>query len=206
MVMAPRSSPALSGVGATSPFAKRAAISPALQSDRLAALLDKDEDEGAERSSSALMTAANLVNNYVGMVLLSMHYAFSQGGWISFATLAALTAFGAWTGDLIIESYKTIAKEGVSVPSYAQIGERCMGRFGKWLVIWSSVIETFFAILCMLIIIWSNAALLLPGVPLEYVIACCVLLSLPQTGCETSQCSPSSRPLASLACFLSLRL
>jgi len=72
-----------------------------------------------------------------------------------------------------------VASRGVSVPSYAQIGELCLGTFGKWLVLWSSILETFVAILCMYIITWSNTVLLVPGVALEWVIVGCVVLSLP---------------------------
>ena len=128
---------------------------------------------------SNLQTGLNLINNYVGMVLLSVHYCFAEAGWLGMLVLALLTAFGAWTGELIIVSYDTLAAEGEKNPSYLQIGERCLGPFGKWLVLWSSIIETFFAILCMDIIIWSNAALFLPGVPLNWVIAGCVVLSFP---------------------------
>ena len=121
----------------------------------------------------------NLINNYMGMVLLSTHFAFARCGWLALPLLAALTAFGAWTGELIIESYRRISEEGAAVPSYAQIGERCLGSFGKWLVIVSSVVETYMCILCLLIIIWSNAALLLPNLDLGWVILLCCALSFP---------------------------
>ena len=166
---------------AHSPFSRRHSpdvASSSLSAQKALPLLEREAMSPMARSSN-LMTGFNIINNYVGMVLLSMHYTFAETGWLGMLALAVLTAFGAWTGELIVLSYQTIAAEGVSVPSYAQIGERCMGNFGKWLVLWSSILETFFAILCMEIIIWSNAALLLPNVPLEWVIAGCVLLSFP---------------------------
>lgn len=134
-------------------------------------------DGGVRNTTSNFMTAINLINNYVGMVLLSMPYAFARCGWLAMVLLLVLTAFGAWTADLLIQSYKAISDDGVSVPSYAQIGERCMGRSGKWLVLISSVVETWAAALCILIIIWENAVLLLPNVGRSWIIGgCCALL------------------------------
>jgi len=133
-----------------------------------------------------LATFFNLINNYVGMVLLSMHFCFARSGWLALPALALLTAFGAWTGDCLVESYKTIEGERGNpsrAPSYADIGERCLGSFGKWLVVVSSIIENFFAILCMLLIIWANALLLaqtlVDDVDQGYVIALCIVLSFP---------------------------
>lgn len=65
---------------------------------------------------------------------------------------------------LVVRCYVLIEAEGKIVPSYAGIGERCLGSFGKWLVLGSSIFETFVAVLCMNIIIWNNVALLLPNV------------------------------------------
>jgi amino acid permease len=65
------------------------------------------------------------------------------------------------------------------VPSYAQIGERCLGRFGKVLVTASSIFEIFVAILCMNIIVWTNAQMFLPWVQLQWIILGCVALSFP---------------------------
>ena len=97
------------------------------------------------------------VQNYVGMVLLSMSFCFASAGWLALPLLILLTAFGCYTGALIVWSYATIAREGETVPSYAKIGERAWGRFGKWLVLGSSIVETFFAICNMNVIIWRNA-------------------------------------------------
>ena len=121
----------------------------------------------------------NLLNNYVGMVLLSNHFCFALCGWLGLPLLGALSIFGAFTASLIVDSYRRIEADGAAVPSYAQIGTACMGRFGMWLVIISSTIELFFAVLCMNIIAWTNASLLLPTLPLSYVITGMVLLSFP---------------------------
>ena len=127
--------------------------------------------QGQERVlSTNMQTAFNIVNNYVGIVLLSMSFCCAQAGWFSIIALFVLTLFGAYTGSLIVRSYIMIEGEGETVPSYAQIGQRCLGGFGKWLVLGSSILETYVAILCMNIIIWNNAALLLaPNVPLHWV-------------------------------------
>ena len=150
-------------------------LSPGQLADKLIPLLEGGPPNNVTNS----MTAFNIINNYVGMVLLSLHFCFARSGWLALPLLALLTAFGAWTGELIIESYRSICAEGVQVPSYAQIGERCLGTFGKWLVIISSVIETYMCILCLLIIIWSNASLLLPGIELRWIILGACLLSFP---------------------------
>ena len=155
-------------------------ISPAVGKGLDATLLGGGSPE--RQLSSNLSTFLNIINNYVGMVLLSMHFTFARAGWLALPTLAVLTAFGAFTGDIIVESYKTIeasSVHGSRAPSYAQIGERCLGTFGKWLVVISSVIETFFALLCMLLIIWTNAALLMPAADQGWVVAACIALSLP---------------------------
>lgn len=136
----------------------------------------------AESKSTPLATFFNLINNYVGMVLLSMHFTFARSGWLALPMLALLTAFGAFTGDCIVDSVKKIQATNPDpryFPSYAEIGDRCLGAFGKWLVVVSSLIENIFAIFCMLIIIWSNAQLLLPSFDPNWVIAGCVLLSFP---------------------------
>ena len=129
--------------------------------------------------STNLQTGFNLINNYVGMVLLSMSYCFACCGWAALPLLALLTAYGAYTGSLIVMSYTTIAHEGETVPSYAKIGERAMGKFGKWLVIVSSVIETIFAVVGMNVIVWQNAALLLPRLRLQTSAIACILISFP---------------------------
>ena len=157
------------------PLAPQPAAERAFSADKLIPLLEG----GPPATTSNFMLAQNLLNNYVGMVLLSMHFAFARTGWMTLPLLAVLTALGAWTGELIIESYRTICAEGVSVPSYAQIGERCMGAFGKWLVVVSSVVETYTSCLCILIIIWANTALLLPNVELPWIIVGCSILSFP---------------------------
>lgn len=136
-------------------------------------------EAGVRDLSSNTQTVFNIINNYVGIVLLSQAFCCRQAGWLSLAALGFLTAFGAFTGDLIVRSYRVIAEDPGVVPSYASIGERCMGAFGKWLVLGSSILETFIACLCMNIIIWQNAALLLPGLELSSVIGICVFLSLP---------------------------
>jgi hypothetical protein len=120
-----------------------------------------------------------MLNNYCGNVLLSMPFCFVKSDWMAAGLLLLLTAFGAFTGSLIILSYRVIQAEGMNVPSYAQIGERCMGRFGKYLVLTSSIIETFVGVLCMGTIVWTNAALLLPNVAWHWVVSGCILLSFP---------------------------
>ena len=131
-------------------------------------------------SSSDKATFFNLVNNYVGMVLLSMHYCFAQSGWLALLALAALTGFGAFTGDCLVTSYRLIeADNPARAPSYAEIGGRCLGPAGKWLVVVSSLLENFFAILCMIIIIWANTQLLLPDMDPNWVVGLCVAFSFP---------------------------
>ena len=128
----------------------------------------RDDDDDDEDGASNLATAFNIFSNYVGMVLLSQAYCFRLSGWLALPLLLALTAFGGYTGALIVESSKPLAARGETVPSYAQIGFHAIGPPGKWLVIVSSIVETFFAILNMNIIIWQNAALLLPSVELQW--------------------------------------
>ncbi|KAL3921342.1 MAG: hypothetical protein SGPRY_004938 [Prymnesium sp.] len=133
--------------------------------------------------SSNLQTGFNILNNYVGLVLLSISYTFKLAGWLNLSLLGLLTAFGAYTGKQAPTSTTPpkgrVVAEGKIVPSYAGIGERCLGSFGKWLVLGSSIFETFVAVLCMNIIIWNNVALLLPNVSLSWIIAGCILISLP---------------------------
>lgn len=143
------------GTFARSPVARRGLISsPLARSPVKSRFAVPPLDLAAEvapeapRLASNLQTAFNLVNNYVGMVLLSMTFCFARCGWLALPLLALLTGFGSFTGALMIDCYVLIVAEGASVPSYAEIGSRCMGEFGKWLVIVSSVVETVFAILC----------------------------------------------------------
>jgi vesicular inhibitory amino acid transporter len=126
-----------------------------------------------------MQTIFNIVNNYVGMVLLSMSFCFASAGWFALPLLFVLTLLGGYTGALIVLSYATIANAGESVPSYAKIGEHSCGTFGKWLVVVSSVIETFFCLVSMNIITWKNVACFLPQVPLQPLILGCVVLSFP---------------------------
>ena len=53
------------------------------------------------------------------VVLLSQSFCFAQSGWLAMPLLAILTAFGAYTGMLVVESYRIIA-EKESAPSFAQ--------------------------------------------------------------------------------------
>ena len=172
--------PLFSTAFASSPLTSR--FSPAPANGRFQLDISSKERPLLEQprgTTSALATGINIINTYVGMVLLSQHFCFALSGWLNTVTLATLTAFGAFTGQLIILSYQKIQAEGTPVPSYSQIGERCLGRFGKVLVTISSIFEIFVAILCMNIIVWSNAKLLLPWVELHWIIAGCVALSMP---------------------------
>jgi len=157
------------------PDAPYVGMSPML----LPATLGPGSDSPHEELSSNMQTAFNIVNNYVGMVLLSMSYCFVTAGWLALPLLALLTAFGAYTGALIVASYEAVRDSGETIPSYANIGERACGAGAKWLVIISSVVENLFALVSMNVITWKNAALLLPMLPLRIVIALCVLLSFP---------------------------
>lgn len=185
------------------------AVSP-LQRERSPLKVARVADQ---QLTSTTQTGVNMINNYVGMVLLSQAYCYAKCGWLALPLLAVLTGFGAFTGGLIIDSYETLAARcGEAVPSYARIGQQCLGAFGKWLVLISSIFETLMAILCMnvrggtlghrpaltlrpprrpphptlppplppsQVIIWSNASLFLPSVPLEYVVGACIVLSFP---------------------------
>eukprot|EP00967_Tisochrysis_lutea_P022465 scaffold25588_cov40-Tisochrysis_lutea.AAC.2 len=113
------------------------------------------------------------------MVLLSMSFCFAAAGWMALPLLLVLTLLGGYTGALIVLSYATIAEAGETVPSYAKIGEHSCGTFGKWLVVVSSVIETFFCIVSMNIITWKNIACLMPSLPLTWLILGSVMLSFP---------------------------
>ena len=61
--------------------------------------------ESRRELSSNLQTGFNIVNNYVGIVLLSMSYCCSLAGWLNILMLFVLTTFGAYTGALIVRSY-----------------------------------------------------------------------------------------------------
>ena len=126
-----------------------------------------------------MQTGVNIINNYVGMVLLSMSYCYVSAGWLALPVLILLTGFGCYTGALIVMSYTTIARQGETVPSYAKIGECAWGGFGKWLVLIASIVETYFAIVNMNVIIWKNAVLLLPNCSPNVVVIGCIALSLP---------------------------
>ena len=76
----------------------------------------RDDDDDDEDGASNLATAFNIFSNYVGMVLLSQAYCFRLSGWLALPLLLALTAFGGYTGALIVESYRTIAARGETVP------------------------------------------------------------------------------------------
>jgi len=131
------------------------------------------------RKSSDLQTAFNIVNNYVGMTLLSFPFCSGQAGWAGSGMLLLLSAFCAYTGWLVVQAYAVLVAEGWPAPSYAQLGQRCLGPPGKWLVLFSSTLETFIAIPGMMIGIWKNAALLLHTIPQMWVIAGCIAVSLP---------------------------
>lgn len=98
------------------------------------ALLDQDAPAAGSsvRLSSNLATFFNLINNYVGMVLLSMHFCLAKSGWLGLMELALLTMFGAFTGDCLVQAYQLVERDNPSrSPSYAEIGDRCLGAFGR---------------------------------------------------------------------------
>ena len=119
-----------------------------------------------------------MINNYLGMVLLSFGYAFGECGWVGLLLLAVLAVLSWYTGVLIIESYRTLEASGEKVPSYARIGEATLGAVGKWFVIGSSSFEIFFALVAMNVTVWRNATLLLPMVDPSLVTGGFIALSL----------------------------
>ena len=137
------------------------------------------EDADSFRKSSSKQTAFNIVNNYVGMTLLSLPFCSGQSGWLGSVVLMILSAFCAYTGWLVVQAYAIIVNEGRIAPSYAQLGHRCLGVPGKWLVLCSSTFETFVALPGMFIGIWKNAVLLFGSVPQAWVICGCIILSFP---------------------------
>jgi len=138
--------------------------------------------DAAGRKSSRVQTALNIMNNYVGMTLLSFPFCAREAGWASAAILLVLSAFCAYTGWLVVQAYARIVADGHAAPSYAQLGQVCLGPAGKWLVLVSSTFETLVSIPGMFIGIWANAALLFPSITPSLVIAGCIAVSLPANG------------------------
>lgn len=119
--------------------------------------------EGADAESGTGITVAqavyNVVNVYVGLGLLSKPYAVAEGGWTSVVALALLCAVANVTGKLIVRGF---AKLPAKDRTYAGLGEKAFGPFGRWLVLFVVTLEFCGALMVVLIFVWKNALLLAP--------------------------------------------
>ena len=144
------------------------------------------ESKGIESTSDDdqtdfVQTVFNLLNNYVGMILLTQPFCFALAGWSSAGLLALLSVFGCHCGILLVEcTAKVAAVQGTNIlPSYAEVGEHRMGGSGKWCILIASWCEYFFAAVSMCIVGWKNAIVLLPNWDSNSLFFWCIALSSP---------------------------
>ena len=144
------------------------------------------ESKGIESTSDDdqtdfVQTVFNLLNNYVGMILLTQPFCFALAGWSSAGLLALLSVFGCHCGILLVEcTAKVAAVQGTNIlPSYAEVGEHLMGGSGKWCILIASWCEYFFAAVSMCIVGWKNAIVLLPNWDSNSLFFWCIALSSP---------------------------
>ena len=89
----------------------------------------------------------------VSAVCISSRFAHLVNAVLS--VLNALVLFGGFTAILLVESFVVVSKTDAH-PSYASIGERACGKWGKTAVNVSCFIEFGVALLGFQIIIWQK--------------------------------------------------
>jgi len=112
----------------TSPLFPRPVGSGSASRDHDAGLSFEADSVYDEELTTEMQTIFNIVNNYVGMVLLSMSFCFAAAGWLALPLLFVLTLLGGYTGALIVLSYATIANEGETVCILKYLSRYCNGR------------------------------------------------------------------------------
>ena len=70
-----------------------------------------------EAKCSVRQTVYNIVNMYIGMVILSIHYGVALGGWLSIIELLALVWLGVYTAKILMASFVFVTR-GAKMPTY----------------------------------------------------------------------------------------
>lgn len=117
-----------------------------------------DVDGGAKAGTSIAESVYNVVNVYVGVGLLSLPYAFSQDPGLALFVLALICVVANLTGKLIVLGF---AKLPLGKRTYANLGEKTFGTFGKWFVQSVVTLEFGGALVVVIIFVWDNVLLLI---------------------------------------------
>ena len=97
-------------------------------------------------TGSVRQTVYNIVNMYIGMVILSIHYGVALGGWLSIIELLGLVWLGVYTAKILMASFKFVTR-GNKMPTYANVGLLACGPWGARAVVVSTFLEFWIALL-----------------------------------------------------------
>jgi solute carrier family 32 (vesicular inhibitory amino acid transporter) len=101
---------------------------------------------------------------YIGIGVLSMPYAVSQGGWLSLTIFLLVGVICLYTGTLI----KWCMHADQTIKSYSDIGRYAFGRTGQNIIAAFMYIELYLVAVSFLILEGDNLNKLFPGTKLDF--------------------------------------
>lgn len=88
-----------------------------------------------QRSTPWFMTLMNLIKTYLGSGLLSLPYAYNQGGLTAtIATIAFVGAVSCHCMYILVECKRCLKERGINVVTFGDVGEATFGKAGLYLV------------------------------------------------------------------------
>ncbi|XP_031115758.1 amino acid transporter AVT1I-like [Ipomoea triloba] len=117
---------------------------------------DDDDDQG---TSSFLRSCFNGVNILLGVGIVSVPYALSEGGWLCLMILV-LVAFSCFYTGLLIQ--KCMDSSPRTNTTYPDIAERAFGKRGRWLISTFMYLELYLVAVEFLILEGDNLEKLFP--------------------------------------------
>ena len=111
--------------------------------------------------TSVPATALNICNIYIGIALLSMHYAVHRGGWLSLGALVAASATFCFSAHLIVRAFDLLPSH--KPRTYPELGKAAYGNTGVRLVLAAAFLELAGTVIMQLLILWQLIQVFLPA-------------------------------------------
>ncbi|KAK7400917.1 hypothetical protein VNO78_12226 [Psophocarpus tetragonolobus] len=121
--------------------------------------LEVSNSEQHKKGTNFFKTCFNGINSLTGIGILSMPYAISQGGWLSFILLLLFAMIFWYTGLLL----QRCMNKNSLIKSYPDIGEVAFGYRGRVLIATFIYVELFLVAVELLILEGDNLEKLFPN-------------------------------------------